>query len=149
MISRISTLVLGAGLLAVVAILVFGVIQRVTRPVTDPYRDTPIDFLIGDRIQVEVLNGVGVDGAAQFTADYLRSYGVDVVYVADFDSFGVSRTQVIDRTGIRRHADKIARMITTNVAAVETQVDSTRYVDVTAIIGDDLPTLRPFLQTQF
>jgi hypothetical protein len=86
----------------------------------------------GVRIRVEVLNATPIRGLARGAMHYLRDQGFDVVYI------GTSREQrdstlVLDRSG---HPEW-ARLVGTALggAAVESRPDSSRYLDVTVLLG--------------
>jgi len=86
----------------------------------------------GMRIRVEVLNASRVRGLARRATMHLRDRGFDVVHV------GTSRdardsTVVLDRSGHREWAELVARAL--GGARVEGAPDSSRYLDVTVLIG--------------
>jgi hypothetical protein len=87
----------------------------------------------GMRIKVEVLNATKVRGLARKATFFLRDRGFDVV------SMGTSREQrdstlVLDRSGHPEWATLVAKALN---ARVETKPDSSRYLDVTVLIGRD------------
>ena len=86
----------------------------------------------GVRIRVEVLNATRVRGLARRATMHLRDRGFDVVNV------GTSResrdsTLVLDRSGHGEWAALVARAL--GGARVEPAPDSSRYLDVTVLIG--------------
>jgi hypothetical protein len=86
----------------------------------------------GVRIRVEVLNATRVRGLARRATMHLRDRGFDVVYV------GTSRdardsTLVLDRSGHPDWAGLVARAL--GGARVESAPDSSRYLDVTVLVG--------------
>ncbi|MEP7380994.1 MAG: LytR C-terminal domain-containing protein [Gemmatimonadota bacterium] len=87
---------------------------------------------IGTRIRVEVLNTTTVRGQARLVSLYLRDAGFDVVKYA---GEGPSRdsTLVLDRTGHPEWAQLASRAL--GGAAVESRPDSSRYVDLTILVG--------------
>lgn len=93
------------------------------------------------RIKVEVINATTVRGLGRRATIYLRDRGFDVV------SIGTSRelrdsTIVLNRSG---HADWAALVGKALGARVEARPDSTRYVDVTVLIGANWrPPALPF-----
>ena len=95
----------------------------------------------GTRIKVEVLNATKVRGLARKATFFLRDRGFDVV------SMGTSRlesdsTVVLDRSGHPEWAALVAKALK---AKVETRPDSSRYLDVTVLIGRDWrPPAKPF-----
>ena len=96
----------------------------------------------GQRVQVEVLNATKVRGLARRATEVLRDRGFDVVAVG---TSGESRasTLVLDRSGHSDWAHRVAAAL--NGAPVETRPDSSRYVDVTVLIGSSWrPPAEPF-----
>lgn len=87
----------------------------------------------GVRIKVEILNATTVRGLARKATFYLRDRGFDVVAV------GTSREQrattlVLDRSGHPQWAALAAKAFN---AKVESRPDTSRYLDVTVLIGSD------------
>ena len=86
----------------------------------------------GVRIRVEVLNATRIRGLARRATMHLRDRGFDVVTV------GTSReprdsTLVLDRSGHPAWAELVGRAL--GGARVEPAPDSSRYLDVTVLIG--------------
>ena len=86
----------------------------------------------GVRIRVEVLNATRVRGLARRATMHLRDRGFDVVNV------GTSReardsTLVLDRSGHPDWAALVGRAL--GGARVEAAPDSSRYLDVTVLVG--------------
>jgi hypothetical protein len=96
----------------------------------------------GQRIRVEVLNATRVRGLARRATMHLRDRGFDVVFV------GTSReardsTIVLDRSGHADWAALVAKAL--GGAQVETALDSSRYLDVTVLVGASWrPPAEPF-----
>jgi hypothetical protein len=96
----------------------------------------------GVRIRVEVLNATRVRGLARRATMHLRDRGFDVVTV------GTSReardsTLVLDRSGNAEWAALVARAL--GGARVEQAPDSSRYLDVTVLVGATWrPPAEPF-----
>ena len=95
----------------------------------------------GVRIKVEVLNATKVRGLARKATFYLRDRGFDVVAV------GTSREQrattlVLDRSGHPAWAALAAKAFN---AKVESRPDTSRYLDITVLVGSDWrPPALPF-----
>jgi hypothetical protein len=105
---------------------------------------TRVTVLVPDdvRIKVEVLNASGQRGLARRATFALRDAGFDVVR---FDNATENRdsTLVLSRSG----RDDWARLVSQALggAKVESRPDSTRYVDVTVLLGADWrPPAKPF-----
>jgi LytR cell envelope-related transcriptional attenuator len=96
----------------------------------------------GVRIRVQVLNATAARGLARRATGYLRDRGFDVVDVATAPQPRDS-TLVIDRSGHPEWAQLVARAL--GGAAVESHLDSSRYLDVTVLVGRDwTPPADPF-----
>ena len=95
----------------------------------------------GVRIKVEVLNATKVRGLARKATFFLRDRGFDVVAVGTSTEQRAT-TLVLDRSG---HPEWAALVGKAFKAAVEARPDSSRYLDVTVLVGSDWrpPTL-PF-----
>lgn len=91
-----------------------------------------------NRVRVEVLNGAGVPGLAARARDYLREQGFDVVYYGNAPSFDEEVTRVLARTDSGPAARAVAGRL--GVSGVSVEPDSTLFVDVTVILGQDWPS---------
>lgn len=87
----------------------------------------------GTRIRVEVLNGTNVRGLARRASLYLRDLGFDVVRFAQDTAAARDSTIVLDRTIHPEWAELLGEAM--SPARVETQPDSSRYVDITVRLG--------------
>ncbi|MFN8667360.1 MAG: LytR C-terminal domain-containing protein [Gemmatimonadaceae bacterium] len=101
---------------------------------TRPAQQVPVKRLVpdGTRIRVEVLNTTTTRGEARRLTLYLRDAGFDVVR---FAGEGPPRdsTLVIDRSGHPEWAKLVSQAL--GGAAIEARPDTSRYVDVTVLIG--------------
>lgn len=96
----------------------------------------------GAHIRVEVLNASHVSGLARRATFHLRDEGFDVVESGNAPSLRDS-TLVIDRTGHSDWARLVAHAM--GGATVVTRLDSSRYVDVSVLIGSTWrPPAQPF-----
>jgi hypothetical protein len=87
----------------------------------------------GVRIKVEVLNGTRTKGLARRATQFLREHGFDVVG-SGTNPDQMPATLVLDRSG---HPDWAARVGRAMNAPVLERPDSSRYLDVTVILGAD------------
>jgi len=95
----------------------------------------------GTRIKVEVLNATRTRGLARRATRYLRDRGFDVVGSGTASEQRDS-TLVLDRSSHPEWAYLVGRAMKARVAA---QPDSSRYLDVTVILGSDWrPPSKPF-----
>lgn len=95
----------------------------------------------GDRVRVEVLNAAGVPRLARAATERLRAAGFDVVYYGNAQSFGRDTTIAIARLGDAAAAAAVAEVLDVPAEALRSESDSTRYVDVTVLLGKDLAGL--------
>ena len=104
-----------------------------TRPLVPALRPHPVRRVPeGVRVKVQVLNTTRVRGLARRASHLLRDQGFDVV---EMGTTGPLRdtTLVIDRSNHAAWAAGVAAALAP--ARVETRVDSSRYLDVTVLIG--------------
>ncbi len=93
------------------------------------------------RIKVEIINATTVRGLGRRATIYLRDRGFDVVGISTSRDVRDS-TLVLNRSG---HADWAALVGKAFRARVESRPDSSRYVDVTVLIGANWrPPTQPF-----
>ncbi len=140
--NRLLTLLLvAAGILAALLLYAFGV--RALAPRVDPDREIVGGELVGRIIQIEVRNGCGVPDLAAITTDFLREQGFDVVETGNYVRSDVRRSRVIDRTGDRESAIKVARVLGLPEDRVEQEINPDLYLDASVVIGMDYQTLKP------
>lgn len=151
MASRYGNWFLNVGL--AIAVLVAGVLGysllaglSTDRP--DPRRHENPGNLLGDIIQVEVLNGCGVSGVAGDMTMHLRSLGFDVVHTGNHSSQNVAETVVIDRTGNMDAARQVAVALGLPEERVQTDVSADHYLDATVILGVDYESVKPFVEIE-
>lgn len=99
-----------------------------------PAQQVPVRRLVpdGTRIRVEVINTTTTRGEARRVTLYLRDAGFDVVR---FAGEGPARdsTLILDRSGHPEWAALVSQAL--GGAGVEARPDTSRYVDVTVLIG--------------
>lgn len=141
---NLSILALGA---VVVVFVASGLYKGCAAPV-DPRRASDSSGLIGEYIQVEVLNGCGESGLASDMTDYLRDRGFDVVNSGNYSSFDVERTHVLNRINDPRAASQVARALGLAASSIIVQPDPGLFVEASVVIGCDFESVAPFsLQT--
>jgi len=87
------------------------------------------------RVTVEVLNAGGQAGVAREATRALRDRGFDVVYYGNLEPFSRDSSVVLDRTGRGDRARLVAEVL--GIAAVRSEPDSSRYLDVTVRLGPE------------
>ncbi len=101
---------------------------------TRPVQGAPVQRLVPveTRIRVEVLNTTSTRGVARRVSLYLRDAGFDVVRYAG-EGPARDSTLVLDRTGHPEWAQLVSKAL--GGAAIEARPDSSRYVDITVLVG--------------
>ncbi|MGD8306578.1 MAG: LytR C-terminal domain-containing protein [Ignavibacteria bacterium] len=92
-------------------------------------------------IQIEVLNGCGVDAIADKFTEMLRKENFDVVHTGNYRSFNIDESIIIDRAGNIKNARLLAGVIGMNDNRIINQVNKDYFLDVTLIIGKDYKQL--------
>ncbi|MCH7963104.1 MAG: LytR C-terminal domain-containing protein [Bacteroidetes bacterium] len=105
--------------------------------------NSEIDKLVKHKknMQIEVLNGCGVDGIADMFTDSLRKKNFDVVNTGNYRTFKIDNSIVIDRTGNIINAEYLAEVIGIDKKQVIDQKNKNYFLDVTLIIGKDYKQL--------
>ncbi|MDZ7372633.1 MAG: LytR C-terminal domain-containing protein [candidate division KSB1 bacterium] len=138
--STLSTAVIWV-LVAVNLVLVASLISRIVSPKNPPRASLESQ----DSLKVEVLNGCGKPGLAKEVTDYLRNKGFDVVNFGNYHDFNVRKTLVIDRRSMDLHnAQKVASALGVESSEVLAELNETRALDVTVILGKDYAKLKPY-----
>jgi LytR cell envelope-related transcriptional attenuator len=97
----------------------------------------------GETIQLDVLNGCGISGAAQTVTSYLRARGYDVVEMKNYKTFDVQHSLVVDRRGNRKTAEQVAYALGVREENIVAQLSQDYYVDVSVVVGKDFSSLKP------
>ena len=129
---------------AVIVIITGAAAALVTRRVTGTvFGIGSSDHAPGDvRIRVQVLNATGTRGLAQRATEHLRDKGFDVVDVGN-NREKMDSTLILDRSNHPEWARRVAAAM--GGATVLTRPDSSRYLDVTVLIGATWrPPTQPF-----
>lgn len=139
-----STHFLNAGIGAasvILAILLIALSARVVYPRVFAERTELQSHLLSDIIQVEVLNGCGVQGVAANFTNQLRAMGFDVVQSGNFETFDLQKSFVIDRIGNLKNARRVALALGINPRNILIEVSPYYYLDATVVIGADYEQL--------
>ena len=93
----------------------------------------------GPAITVEVLNANGRAGDARVGTRLLRREGIDVVYFGNAGDATLDSTRIIVRRGSRDVGEKVRKAL--GRGRVEVQLDSTKLLDVSVLLGADFTSL--------
>jgi hypothetical protein len=93
-------------------------------------------------IQIEILNGCGVNGVAKIFQSRLRENGFDVVntenYVVNGKVFWkVDQTFVIDQIGVAEQAKAIAKALGIPLTNIESRENPAAIYDISVVVGKD------------
>lgn len=122
-------------------LLLFGLFTRLVYPRIQNQRVEAEPKLIGEIIQLEVLNGCGVSGLANQFTSALRKNGFDVVETGNFDHFDMQETIIISRTYNTDNAKRVAEAIGIDEKNILVEASDDFYLDATIVIGSDYQTL--------
>jgi len=128
---------------AVFGLLASGYLKGCGSPV-NPLRVADPGILIGEIIQVEVLNGCGRDGLASAMMGYLRSRGFDVVSSGNHTTFGIEKTQILNRISDDSAAGQVATALGLGSGDIVSEPREDLYVDASVLIGCDYASIPPF-----
>ncbi|NNE34992.1 MAG: LytR C-terminal domain-containing protein [Rhodothermales bacterium] len=142
--SRFVLNIVLATVLVVAGVLLFALVTRFAAPRVDPMRVSNPGQLAGRVIQVEILNGSGIDDLAADTRNYIREHGFDVVKVGNYTRSDMDSSIVIDRVGDLESAKKVANILGIAHTRVLQEIDLDVYLDASIILGMDYESLRPF-----
>ena len=113
-----------------------------TAPVEPEEDEEQVPSPLAHTIQVEVLNGCGINGVARIFQSRLRENGFDVVntenYVVNGKVFWkVDQTFVIDQIGVAEQAKAIAKALGIPLTNIESRENPAAIYDISVVIGKD------------
>lgn len=91
----------------------------------------------GPAITVEVLNASGRSGDARLATRLLRHAGIDVVYFGNASENGLDSTRIIVRRGSEQVGHRVRAVL--RQGRIEIELDSTKLLDVSVLLGVDFP----------
>lgn len=95
-------------------------------------------------VQINVLNGCGVNGVGTVMTTFCRKNGYDVVEMGNYKNFDVPHTLVIDRSANGTDAEHLADLLGVNAKNVIRQYSNDQLVTASVVIGKDYPNLIPW-----
>lgn len=98
----------------------------------------------GEDIQLNILNASGESGLAKTAMNFMRNRGFDVVEIANFDTFGIAKSYVVDRVGDSLSCVKVCQAMGMSADRRVVEIDSSLYLRATVVLGLDYQTLKPF-----
>jgi hypothetical protein len=111
-----------------------------TSPVEPQEEEQPPQMV--HTIQVEILNGCGVNGVAKIFQSLLRENGIDVVNTENYIvngkvSWNVDKTFVIDQIGVAEQAKSIAKILGIPLTNIESRENPAAIYDISLVVGKD------------
>lgn len=94
-------------------------------------------------IQINVVNATKQIGVAKQVMDYMRKRGFDVIELSNANELQ-DRSCVLNRTGDSLIANQVAYALGISNQHINTEIDSTMYLDCTILLGNDYSALKPF-----
>jgi len=104
-----------------------------------PLGEAPEEPIVLKDVRVQVLNGCGLQGAAQRVAGVLRLQGYDVTEVGNASSFDYETTMVLDRLGKGGRAGEVGVALGVEYVIIQ-RVEGSPF-DATVIVGRDFRSL--------
>jgi hypothetical protein len=95
-------------------------------------------------LQINVLNGCGINGVGTTMTKYSRKFGYDVVEMGNYKSFDVEQSIIIDRSGKMNEALELASLIGIHKKNVVQQFSNDQLVFASIVIGKDYKSLKPW-----
>ena len=97
-------------------------------------------------VQIEILNGCGVNGIAKVFQSYLREHGFDVVNTENYVEESKIRwdlpdLKIIDHTGDVEQAEELARILHIPANRIISEDDPNAIYDLSIVIGRDYKKL--------
>jgi len=129
-----------AVLVLLILFLTYALLVQITRT-SQQDDNTAEKVLLPSQVQIEVLNGCGISGAADKFTEYLRARGFDVVNKGNYSSFDVDNTLVIDRSNNADKAALVAEVLGVENKRIIKQFNNQYFLDVSVIVGKDFNSL--------
>lgn len=95
-------------------------------------------------VQIDILNGCGVNGVGNTATNFCRSAGYDVVEMGNYKNFDLEESMVIDRTGKIEASKMLAKRLGISQKNVVQQFSNEHPVTASVVIGKDYKTLLPW-----
>ncbi len=96
-------------------------------------------------IQINILNATGENRIGARFRDYLKQKGFDVVDMGNYKT-EIEKSMVLDLCGDINKAKRVAEALGISQRNVIQQLDKTKYIDATVLIGKDYTELKPFIE---
>ena len=95
-------------------------------------------------IQINVLNGCGVNGVGITMTKFCRQNGYDVVEMGNYKNFDVEHSMIIDRSAKTNEAEHLAKLLGIDLINIVQQFSNDQLVTASVVIGKDYKSLKPW-----
>ncbi|MCK4754880.1 MAG: LytR C-terminal domain-containing protein [Calditrichia bacterium] len=117
-------------------------IEEITTSPVEPEEEERQPPPMVHTIQVEILNGCGINGVARIFQSLLRENGFDVVNTENYVVKGkvfwkVDQTFIIDQIGVAEQAKSIAKALGIPLTNIESRENPAAIYDISVVIGKD------------
>ena len=96
-------------------------------------------------IQINIMNATGENRIGARFRDFLKQKGFDVVDMGNYKT-EVEKTMVLDLCGDINKAKRVADALGVSQRNVVQQLDKTKFIDATVLIGKDYTELKPYIE---
>lgn len=96
-------------------------------------------------IQINIMNATGENRIGARFRDYLKQKGFDVVDMGNYKT-EIEKSMVLDLCGDISKAKRVAEALGVSQRNVIQQLDKTKFIDATVLIGKDYIELKPFIE---
>lgn len=147
MAGRFSNTLLNTGLVVAIVLLAtlgWALYSRFSLDRPDARRIDNPGRIAGDIIQIEVMNGCGVEGVAKTVRDHFIEMGFDVLGVSNYSRMDVTETFVVDRAGNVEAARQVARALGIPESRIVQDIKTEYYMDAMVVIGSDYADFAPY-----
>ena len=100
---------------------------------------------MGEKLQIKVLNGCGVNGVADLYTNFLRNYGYDVIDYGNALNFDYSKTQlIIHNQNNEDFLYEVVDLLKVKPIDIKHNYNKNIFYDITLIIGKDYDSLNSY-----
>jgi len=115
------------------------------KQISEPIQPAPFK----KTVQIEILNGCGVNGLTKIFEEFLRQEKFDVVNTDNYKengktNWGVRESRVIDNIGAPEQAERVAESLGIPFTNIVSREDPAAIYDVSVVLGRDFKNLKGF-----
>lgn len=139
------TLLLNIAIALLIVLNGFQLYGILSGPSSSPVKPSdPVGDTLRTTVQINVLNGCGVNGVGSRMTAFCRRSGYDVVEMGNYRNFTQEHSLVIDRSGNTKEAHRLADLLGIARENVIQQFSNDQMVTASVVIGRDYQSLTPW-----